>query len=306
MMDAATEAKLRSARDKLLARRAGRIRPGWDDKVLVDWNGLMIAALAEAAQAFEQPEWLALAERAFRFIQTEMMKANGTGGRRQFHAWRAGKLQHAGTLDDHAHLAAAALALHEATGDAKYLAAARDLVRLLDAHFWDKAAGGYFMTADDVTDVIQRPKSAGDNATPNGNGAMVGVLVRLYHLTGDNAYLTRAEALVAAFSGELGRNFFPLATLLNNNDFLQNAVQIVVVGDRADAATQGLIRAATDRSLPNRLLQVIEPGAQLPDGHPATGKGMVKGKPAAYVCKGQTCGLPVTHPAAMATALALT
>jgi uncharacterized protein YyaL (SSP411 family) len=300
LLDKAGEARLASAREKLLARRAGRVRPGWDDKVLVDWNGLMIAALAEASQAFDQPAWLELAARAFRFIRATMMK-NG----RLFHAWRGGKLQHAATLDDHAHLAAAALALHEATGEAPYLDAGRELVALLDAHFWDKQSGGYFMTADDVKDVIQRPKSAGDNATPNGNGALVGVLARLYHLTGEDAYLARAEALVAAFSGELNRNFFPLATMLNSNDFLLNAIQIVVVGPTDSEATQALVRAVQERSLPNRLLQVIAPDAQLPGGHPAVGKGMVGGKPAAYVCKGQTCGLPVTHPKGLATALAL-
>jgi hypothetical protein len=161
MLDAAGEDRLATAREKLLAARAGRVRPGWDDKVLVDWNGLMISALAEAAMAFERPDWLELAARAFRFIRTTMMK-----GGRLFHAWRAGKLQHAATLDDHAHLATAALALHEATGEAHYLDAAQELAALLDEHFWDKQAGGYFMTADDVKDVIQRPKSAGDNATP--------------------------------------------------------------------------------------------------------------------------------------------
>jgi uncharacterized protein YyaL (SSP411 family) len=300
LLDQAGEARLGTARGKLLLRRAGRARPGWDDKVLTDWNGLMIAALAEAAMAFDQPAWLDLAARAFRFVRSTMMR-----GGRLFHAWRAGKLQHAATLDDHAHLAAAALALHEATGEAQYLDAAKGLAALLDAHFWDKESGGYFMTSDDVKDVIQRPKSAADNATPNGNGAMVGVLARLYHLTGEQAYLHRAEALVVAFSGELNRNFFPLATLINSNDFLANTLQIVVVGPPTDEATRALIRAVLERSLPNRLLLVVPPDAQLPERHPAAGKGMVDGKPAAYVCKGQTCGLPVTHPKGLETALAL-
>ena len=299
LLDEAGETLLAAARQKLLVARAARIRPGWDDKVLVDWNGLMIASLAEAAMVFERPDWLAFAASAFNFIRRSMMKDG-----RLFHAWRAGKLQHAATLDDHAHLAAAALALHEATGGAEHLAAARELVALLDAHFWDRQHGGYFMTADDVTDVIQRPKSAGDNATPNGNGALVAVLARLYHLTGESTYLDRAQALVAAFSGELGRNFFPLATLLNSNDFLRNALQIVVVGE-ANAETAALVRAVLDRSLPNRLLQVITPDAQLPDGHPAAGKGTVDGKAAAYVCRGQICGLPVTHAAGLGTALSL-
>jgi uncharacterized protein YyaL (SSP411 family) len=300
LLDEASEGRLAQAREKLLVARSKRVRPGWDDKVLVDWNGLMIAALAEASMAFGQPDWLALAARAFRFIRTTMMKDG-----RLFHAWRANKLQHAATLDDHAHLATAALALHEATNDPHYLDAAKELAALLDAHFWDKANGGYFMTADDVKDVIQRPKSAADSAIPNGNGAMAGVLARLYHLTGEERYLDRASALVAAFSGEINRNFFPLATLINSNEFLENTLQIVVVGPADADATRALVHAVHERSLPNRLLQVAAPDAQLPERHPAHGKGMVDGKPAAYVCRGQTCGLPVTHPKGLATALAL-
>jgi hypothetical protein len=300
LLDEAGEARLQQAREQLLAARSKRVRPGWDDKVLVDWNGLMIAALTEASMAFEQPDWLALAARAFRFIRTTMMKDG-----RLFHAWRADKLQHAATLDDHAHLATAALALYEATQETHYLDAAKELTALLDTHFWDAANGGYFMTADDVKDVIQRPKSAADSAIPNGNGAMAGVLARLYHLTGEERYLTRATALVAAFSGEINRNFFPLATLINSAEFLENTLQIVVVGPADADATRALIHAVHERSLPNRLLQVAAPDAQLPERHPAHGKGMVDGKPAAYVCRGQTCGLPVTHPKGLATALAL-
>jgi uncharacterized protein YyaL (SSP411 family) len=300
LLEEAAEERLQQAREKLLAARSKRVRPGWDDKVLADWNGLMIAALAEASMAFERPGWLALAARAFRFIRTTMMKDG-----RLFHAWRANRLQHAATLDDHAHLATAALALYEATSEPHYLDAARELTALLDAHFWDAAQGGYFMTADDVNDVIQRPKSAADSAIPNGNGAMMGVLARLYHLTGEERYRDRASALVAAFSGEINRNFFPLATLINSNEFLENALQIVVVGPPDAEGTRALIRAVHERSLPNRLLLTVAPDAQLPERHPAHGKGMVDGKPAAYVCKGQTCSLPVTHPKGLGTALAL-
>jgi uncharacterized protein YyaL (SSP411 family) len=290
----------------LLARRARRIRPGWDDKVLADWNGLMIAALAEASLVFKQPSWLKLAQSAFAFIRATMFK-----GGRLFHAWRKGKLAHPATLDDHANLAQAALALHEATGDAQYLAAAREITDLLNKHYWDgglggqSGAGGYFMTAADTADVVIRPKSAADNATPNGNGTMVGVLARLYHLTGESVYLDRAHALIAAFSGEIGRNFFPLATLLNNNDFLHNALQIVIVGDRNAKDTQALLDIVLGASLPNRLLQIVGPTEKLPKGHPAVGKTQIEGKATAYLCKGQSCGLPIHHPAGLKAALAL-
>ncbi len=293
-----TEARLERCRARLLAERAGRIRPGWDDKVLVDWNGLMITALAEAAQVFAAPHWLDLARSAFAFIRRTMFKDG-----RLFHAWRQGRLAHPATLDDHANLAQAALALHEATADAAYLAAAREIVALLDRHYWDAEAGGYFMTADDTADVVVRPKSAADNATPNGNGTMVGVLARLHHLTGAPAYLDRAHALVAAFAGEIGRNFFPLATLLNNNDFLQRALQVVIVGDRGAADTGALIEVVRGVSLPNRLLLVVAPDSPVPPNHPAAGKTRIGGRATAYLCRGQSCGLPVTDPAALRAAL---
>src|SRR6185369_8716698 len=116
---------------------------GWDDKVLADWNGLMITALAEASMVFDAPHWIDLASSAFAFIHRNMIREG-----RLYHAWRERKLAHPATLDDHADLARAALALHEATGEPRYLDAAREFAALLDTHFWDPKSGGYFMTAD--------------------------------------------------------------------------------------------------------------------------------------------------------------
>src|SRR5581483_7867741 len=125
-----------------------------------------------------------------------------------------------------------------------------------------------------------------DAAVPAGNGTMVGVLTRLALLTGDDTYRERAEAVIAAFAGEVTRNFFPLSTLLNNTALAQKPVQIVLVGARGDRALAAL-REAVDRvSLPNRVLSVLAPDAALPPGHPAFGKGLAGGKAAAYVCEG--------------------
>jgi uncharacterized protein YyaL (SSP411 family) len=296
--DAESEARLAEARRILFEIRVRRVRPGWDDKVLADWNGLMIAALADAGVVFDQPEWIAAARRAFDFVRARMVE----GGRLR-HSWRLGQARHPGTLDDHAHMSRAALALHEATGERAFLDQARSWVELLDAHFWDAANGGYFFTADDTADVIQRAKNANDNATPSGNGAMVEVLARLHYLTGEERYRQRAEAIVAAFSGAVLRTVFPFATLINAADFLQNAVQIVLAGAPGDAALARLERAVYDRSVPNRIVIRTSEGAELPPGHPAAGKGPVHGKPAAYVCRGQTCSLPITDPEALGKAL---
>ena len=294
--DAAAEAALADGRRVLLKAREGRVRPGWDDKVLADWNGLMIAALANAGTVFEEPAWIEAAQRAFAFVCGTMQTAGRLG-----HSWRAGKLKHTATLDDYANMARAALALHEATGDTAALDQARLWIGVLDRHYWDIRNGGYFFTADDADDLILRTKTAYDSATPSGNGTLVGVLGRLYLLTGEEAYRKRAEALIDAFAGEVARNFFPLATLLNSAELVHDPLQVVLVGD--PAGVEDLRRVVLGRSLPNRVLTIVPPGADLPETHPAHGKGAVGGAATAYVCFGMTCSPPVTEPQALNEAL---
>jgi uncharacterized protein YyaL (SSP411 family) len=290
------EDDLAACRAVLFHARAERIRPGLDDKVLADWNGLMIAALANAAQVFERPDWLDLASDAFAFISTKMTDENG----RLFHSWRAGRRNHPAIVDDYANLCRAALALHEATGERDYVDAAERWLALLDRRYWDQAGGGYFLAADDTKGLITRSKTATDSAVPAGNGTLVGVFARLHHLTGKPAYRERADAIVATFAGEVARNFFPLATLINANETLHRALQIVILGARDDPATTALLRAVHDVSLPNKIVSVIPPGAAFPDGHPAAGKTMIGGRATAYVCDGPVCSLPLTEAAALA------
>lgn len=292
------EQLLAACRNKLLASRSSRVRPGWDDKVLADWNGLMIAALAEAAMVFAQPPWLAAAIEAFEFIVTSM-----SAGDRLLHGWRDGKGRHPATLDDYAEMARAALALHEATQDKRFLNHAEAWVAVLDRHYWDSDAHGYFFTADDTADVILRTKTANDNATPAGNSVMVGVLARLFYLTGQPKYRDRADRIIAAFSGELNRSFFGLCTMLNQNELLQSALQVVVAGAPDIPATRKLTAVIYGRSLPNRVLMAVSNGASLPANHPASGKGVVRGSPAVYLCRGSTCSLPFTEPGALDRAL---
>jgi uncharacterized protein len=114
-------------------------------------------------------------------------------------------------------------------------------------------------------------------------------------LTGDEAYRRRAEAILETFSGETGRNFFPLATLLNNVELLTKPLQIVLVGESGTASFDSLRRVVYGVSLPNRMIVCLPPEGSLPSNHPASGKGLVEGKPAVYVCEGPVCSLPVTN-----------
>ncbi len=300
--DAAHEGRLAKGRQILFQARAKRIPPGRDDKVLADWNGLMIAACATAGFVFGRPEWTALAGLAFQVFMTlggPPARARAAGRLR--HSFRQGRAQHSAMLDDYANMARAAVTLYEVTGEAGYLDHAERLVADADRWYWDQNGGGYFFTAADASTLITRTKTAHDNATPSGNGVMAATLARLYALTGKTAYRDRAEAVIGAFAGEINQNFFPLSTLLNAAAFLQAPLQAAVIGAPGDAATNGLLRAlATSASLPDLVLQIVAPGAELPDGHPARGKGQRDGKPTVYLCEGPVCSPPLTDPAALA------
>jgi uncharacterized protein YyaL (SSP411 family) len=299
--DAAAEAKLARCRSILFAARAQRVRPGRDDKVLADWNGLAIASLCRAAAVFARPEWLERAAAAFDFVMERM---SGPGGRVQ-HAWRLGRITAAGLLDDQAAMARAALALYEATGVRKRLDQARSLVTVADSCFAD-AGASYYTTAHDAADVPfgpqGRPRTVLDSATPNANGLMAEALARLYHLSGELRYRTRAEAVLTAFSG-LGDRLSAAPTLLAAADLLEDGATVVVTGPANDPDTQALlaaVRAAPDPAV--CALHAATPDA-VPPGHPAHGKSTIGGRPAAYVCRGQVCGLPITNPADLAQAL---
>ncbi len=298
LLSEAEEARLTAQREVLWRRREERVKPGWDDKVLADWNGQMIAALANAAAVFDEPRWLEAARAAFAFVRDEM----SVDGRLR-HSSRQGRAQHTALLDDYANMARAALTLYEVAGEAQDLAQAEAWVELVEVHYRDPRHGGYFYTADDAEGLITRTRTATDNAVPAGNGTIAAVLARLYYLTGDERYRDRAAATIAAFAGEVTRNFIPLATLLNAFELLEAALQIVIVGERGEATTEALLGVVHGASLPNRVLLVAADGAALPAHHPAHGKGRVGGKPTAYVCRGTTCSLPVSEPEALRAAL---
>ncbi|MEW5703994.1 MAG: thioredoxin domain-containing protein [Pseudomonadota bacterium] len=298
--NAALERPLEAARRILFTARGKRPRPGRDDKVLADWNGLMIAAAAFAGDVFERPEWKEAAAGAFRFVREKMTAADG----RLRHSWCRGSLGAMATLDDYAEIARAALHLFEATFDASYLAHAEAWVATANEHYWDGKGGGYFLTADDTTDIIARMKPSSDHATPSGNGTMASVLARLFYLTGNADHRERAQKIVRAFAGEAAHNPAGFASLLNAYELLENALQVTILGDPGAADSQRLLRAVHGASLPARVLLLVEDGDALPDGHPAKGKKREGGKATCYLCRGPVCAPPIVEPAALAEALA--
>jgi uncharacterized protein YyaL (SSP411 family) len=285
----AEETVLARGRAALFQARSARIRPGRDDKILADWNGLMVSALARAAAVFRRPDWLALAGQVFDRILVLLGQPDG----RVAHAWRQDQVTASGMLEDQACMARAALSLFEATGDASRLAQAEKIAEAAVDWFGD-ADGSLFTTARDATDIPAiRPRTAADNAVPNGNGLMAEIFARLYHLTGDAIWRARAASTIQAFSGAADR-LAGMPTLLAAAELLEQASLTVVVGNPASTAARRLLTQALSSPDPTMcVLRAANPDA-LPPGHPAHGKAPPPGhEAAAFICKGNVCGLPM-------------
>ncbi|MBO0763780.1 MAG: thioredoxin domain-containing protein [Hyphomicrobiaceae bacterium] len=290
------EQALAAMRAKLLARRAGRVRPGWDDKVLADWNGLMIAGLAHAARVFDRHEWLKTANAAFHFVSTRMEKDG-----RLTHSWCDGRAQAPATASDYANMIWAALRLYQATDEDDYLGIAERWVAVVDEHYWVAEPGGYAFTADDTPDVIVRLRVAHDDAVPNANGIMLSNLVALHLLTGKPRYLEWAEAIPKAFAADLTHNTFGHCGLVAAALDLIAPQQVVTIEPREAGVPPGgspLARAMFELSMPGAVEHAVGAGQGLQNPALAA-KGLVAGRPTAYACLGPQCSLPVTEPEAL-------
>jgi len=292
------EERLAELRAKLLAHRAQRVRPGWDDKVLADWNGLMIAALAAASRVFERPEWRELGERAFRFVDERMM----VDGRLR-HAYRAGKVSAPATASDYANMTWAALRLYQVTNNAKYLDRAIQYAEQLNQHYWDSQNGGYFTSAYDTTDVPLRMKFAHDDATPNANAVMLSNLVQLFLLTGNSAHIDRAEGILKAFGADLQHNLVSHSGLLASAMDLISPQHVVVLSGGDAEGARVLQDVVTTVSLPGAVQNFVEDVSRISGATALAGKQPIEGKATAYVCIGQTCSAPMTDPDALRYAL---
>ena len=292
----ADEARLADLRAKLLAARDGRVRPGLDDKVLADWNGLMIAALVNAGLMFAEPAWLKLAAHAFDFIAGTMTRGDRLG-----HSWRAGQLKFPGLASDFAAMIRAALALYEATGERKYLDQALTWQHALDRDYIDAATGTYYLTAADAEGLVIRPASTSDDATPNHNAVAAQNLIRLAVLAGDDRWREQVDRLIGAIAPQAVENLYMHMALLNAVDLRLRAAEIVVTGEGAGA--EALLAAARARPPLDRIVLHAASAAALPPNHPARAKVEAATEPLAFVCVGETCSLPVRDAAGLVGAM---
>jgi uncharacterized protein len=288
---------LSSARGKLYAARLDRPAPARDDKVLAGWNGLAVAAFADAGLLFERPDYLDAARETAAFCLDRLV----VDGRLR-RVWMAGEARHLGCLDDYADLAHGLLVLYEATFEPRWLTAARQLATGMMDLFHDAAEGGFFYAGSDGETLLARTRDLEDHPTPGGNSQAAWVLLRLADLTGEGELESAALRALQLVRDDMAR--FPQAfgTALVAADYLTGARrEIAIVGPMDDPGTQALVTTARADAGPAAVIACGNPtddeavsAAPLLADRP-----LVEGRPAAYVCRDFSCQAPVTDPDAL-------
>ncbi len=296
-LDPDEKKRLEAARETLFAIRERRVRPLRDDKVLTDWNGLMIAALARGARAFENPDYAEAAARAAALIEVRL---SGTGGR-LLHRYRDGQAAVEGHLDDYAFLAWGLLELYEATFEEKHLRWALELADAMRSRFEDAEKGGFFFAVKDASDLIVRKKELQDAAVPSGNSVAALVLLRLARLTGRSDLEESAYGVFQALAGTVERLPSAFTFLLSALDFAAGPTrEVVIVGNRDGDDTRAMLRVLGSRFLPDTVTLLRPADRGTPDidtlAPYVRHHEMVAGRASAYVCRDQACRTPVTGP----------
>jgi hypothetical protein len=289
-------ALLERARGRLHAARTRRPAPLRDEKILAAWNGLMISAYARAALVLGEARYAGAASRAAEFV-LDRMRENG----RLRRSYKDGAARHDAYLDDYAFLIAALLDLYEATGDPRWLGEAIALDGVLERHYEDRAAGGFFMTSDDHERLLAREKPAYDGAEPSGNSVQVLNLLRLHALTTRDSYRERAERTLRAVAGVLERAPGALSEMLLALDFRTDVPKEIVIVARASASdAKPFLERLGATFLPNRTLSVVTEGEALERQRRLVplvqGKVARGGRTTAYVCEQRVCDLPTSDP----------
>ena len=239
--------KLENIRKKLFNSRESRVHPQLDDKVLTDWNGLMISAFAKSGQAFGNKEYVIRAKKAADFCLSELRQPNG----RLLKRWRLGKAGLPAHLEDYAFLAQGLIDLYEATCTPHYLDQAKQLIDLSRELFEDSNTGGFFLTAKDGEQLLTRPKEIYDGAIPSGNSVMAMNLCRMWKISGDEKYRECLNRSFSAFSGFLESNPSGAENFLHALAFvLHPPYEIVISGNLEDENTKEFLKETSKRFLP--------------------------------------------------------
>jgi len=289
------QGRLEAARRKLFTYRDKRVHPHKDDKILTDWNGLMIAAFAKGAQVFDDPNYAEAAKRAVDFILKNMQTADG----RLLHRYRDGQAEITANLDDYAFLAWGLIELYEATFDTSYLRAALELNDDMLRHFWDDEDGGLYFTPDDGEKLLVRNKEIYDGATPSGNSVAMLNLLRLGRMTANSDFEEKAVRIGRSFSGHVRRSPSGYTQLLVAVDFgVGPSYEVVIAGTSHAKDTTAMLGALRTHFVPNMIV-LLRPSEQ--ESLDITRlaeftkhQSSIDGKATAYVCLNYNCKLPTT------------
>ena len=287
--------RVETARQKLFTARNKRIHPHKDDKILTDWNGLMIAALAKGAQVCNEPEYADAAKRAADFILTDMRRPDG----RILHRYRDGHAAILANVDDYAFLIWGLLELYETIFDVHYLQTALDLNNEMIKHFWDEQDGGFYFTADDAEELIVRQKEIYDGAIPSGNSVAVLNLFRLARITADSDLEDKANKIMLAFSKDVSSVPSGYTQMMVALDFgIGPSYEIVIVGNPKANDTKEMLNALRKHFIPNKVVLLRPSDQEAPDiirlAKFTEYQSSLDGKATAYVCLDYACKMPVT------------
>ena len=294
--DIALASRLESIRDRLFTARAQRVRPSRDEKILADWNGLFIAALAQASRAFNNENYREAGRRAMQFVLSRMRDPSGG----LMHRYCDGEPAIPAFGDDYACIIKALIELYESTFEPSYLSSARELNMRFLTHFWDETKGGFFTLSDTAETLLVKKKEIYDGAIPSCNSVAFENLVRLAHLTGDAATEEKASVLSAGFSAIVQQSPSAHTGFLCALDSAIGPFHdVVIVGEREDKDTRAMIDALGNHYLPNVLVlyrSIGESDYLLTSLAPFIRTlCSVSNKATAYICTGHTCAIPTTE-----------
>lgn len=269
--------------------REKRVHPAKDDKVLVDWNGLMIAALARANQVLCDKKYLQAATKAADFILKEMKTSEG----KIYHRYAKGEKAVNGFLDDYTYLVYGLIELYESSFEEKYLQSSIELTKTMIEQFWDEEKGGFFFTTKNADNSVPMLKQTYDGAMPSGNSIALYNLLRLARISGEAFFEVYANKLLKVFSNEVKSQPLGHTFMLAGLEFaLGPTLNVVLVGDLSDKSTVSLLAAIRKEYLPNLTITLWTP--EKTSTVPGVVYEKIDGQPTAYVCRDQTC-MPPTN-----------
>ena len=280
------------SKEKLFHEREKRIKPFRDEKIITSWNGLVLSGLAEAINISPKRAYVESANRTVQFIFSKMFRDGHL-----LHTYKDGKAKLLGYLDDYAFLAVGLLDVYETTFDRTHFECAIELADAMLSEFWDEKDGAFFYTGKSHEQLISRAKPVFDASIPSGNSIATHLLLRLYHLTGREDYLKRAEAVLRTYYDVMMSQPFGFAHMLCALDlYSRKPKEIVVIGTRDDTNVAELVNRIHSVYLPNKSLQLAGPDQSLEKISPLLqGKTQLDGKPTVYVCHNFTCSAPATN-----------